>query len=224
MLQIGFASQTTALSQASAFASLASATDGRHCRVPRDQALFWEGDPIDGCYRVIDGAVRLCKMMPDGRRQISDFFGPGDLILIELGSEHAFTAEAIVDSVVCHYPRSSLDGLLQTDPRFSRQLLAVACDRLVSAHHRMAVLGRKTAEERLATFLAENARRLPQSRRVMNLPMSRADIADYLGLTVETVSRVLSKFKRERLIDLPDTHSVAIRNVEALERLSDGDA
>ena len=224
MLQIGFASPATARSQASATASLASAATGRHQHVRRDEVLFWEGEAVDGCYRVISGAVRLCKLLPDGRRQISDFFGPGDLILIELSHDHEFTAEAISNSVICHYSRATLEALLQCDLGFSRQLLTVACDRLVSAHHRMTALGRKTAEERLASFLAASARRLPETRRVMNLPMTRTDIADYLGLTIETVSRTLSKFKRDGLIDLPDSHSVVVCKLDALERLSEGEA
>ncbi|GGF43596.1 hypothetical protein GCM10011611_57530 [Aliidongia dinghuensis] len=224
MLANGFAPSACAQTQQSIFVALSgAAAPGRNQLVKRDQTLFWVGDPVDGYYRVISGAVRLCKMMPDGRRQISDFFGPGDLILIELSAEHAFTAEAVTDSVICHYPRPTIDALL-ADPKFSRQLLTIACDRLVSAHHRMAVLGRKTAEERLATFLVTSAKRLPASRQVMSLPMSRADIADYLGLTVETVSRVLSKFRRDGLIDLPDSHSVRIMDRDQLERLSDGDA
>jgi len=211
--------------QASACAVFSSAEAScLNLRVKRDQALFWEGDEVDGCYRIIDGAVRLCRMMPDGRRQISDFFGPGDLMLIELSDTHAFTAEAIVDTVVCHYPRSIVDTLLKSDPRFALELLAIACDRLVSAHHRMAVLGRKTAEERLATFLAGGAKRLTPKRPVMNLPMPRVDIADYLGLTVETVSRILSRFKRDGIIDLPDIHTVRVLDADLLDRLSEGEA
>ena len=219
------ATSSDAQIQASACAVFSSA-EASCCnlRVRRDQALFWEGDEVDGYYRIIDGAVRLCRMMPDGRRQISDFFGPGDLLLIELSDSHAFTAEAIVDSIVCHYPRSIVDALLRSDPRFALELLAFACDRLVSAHHRMAVLGRKTAEERLATFLAGGAKRLTSKRPVMNLPMPRVDIADYLGLTVETVSRILSRFKRDGIIDLPDTHSVVVCKLDVLERLSEGEA
>ena len=225
MLAAGFTPAAAARPQASAIAALSTAEAScRNLLVKRNQALFWEGDLVDGYYRVINGAIRLCKLMPDGRRQISDFFGHGDLVLIEFSDTHAFTAEAIVDTVICHYPRAAVDALIQSNPSFSRQLLTMACDRLVSAHQRMTELGRKTAEERLATFLVGGAKRLPPTRHVMNLPMSRADIADYLGLTIETVSRVFSKFKRDGIIDLPDIHSVQVIDTDQLDLLSEGEA
>lgn len=192
--------------------------------VKHDAALFWEGDTVAGYYRVVHGAVRMCKLMPDGRRQVADFFGDGDLILVEFSETHRFTAEAIVDSVICFYPRSAIDLLVQSDARFARQLLGLACDRLMSAHSQMVVLGRKTAEERLATFLSGHARRHPKPNRLMSLPMSRIDIADYLGLTVETVSRVLSKLKRQGVIELPDIHSVRVVDCDQLELMSEGEA
>jgi len=205
-----------------AFSSLEA--QARHSLLKRDAALFWEGDSVEGYYRVVSGAVRLCKLMPDGRRQVADFFAAGDLILVEFTDIHHFTAEAIVDSVICHYPRSAVDLLAETDPRFARQLLSLACDRLMSAHSQMVVLGCKTAEERLATFLVTQAKRHPSPNRLMSVPMSRADIADYLGLTVETVSRVLSKLKRRGIIDLPDIHSVRVIDCDRLDLLSEGEA
>src|ERR1700761_6137413 len=135
------------LAPVAAFMSLEA--HARQSLLKRDAVLFWEGDAVEGYYRVVSGAVRLCKLMPDGRRQVADFFAAGDLILVEFADVHHFTAEAIVDSVICYYPRSAIDLLAQTDHRFAQQLLSLACERLMSAHSQMLVLGRKTAEERI---------------------------------------------------------------------------
>lgn len=193
---------------------------GRNMMVKRDQTIFWGGDAAVSFYRVVSGAVRICKLMADGRRQVADFFAAGDLIVLDLAEKYSFTAEAVADSVVRQYPRAAIFNLLKNDQRFSQQLLALTCSRLMSAHHQMMTLGRKTAEERMATFLAGLARRSRQ----IELPMSRTDIADYLGLTVETVSRVLTKLKQQGVISVPNTHSISITDPEALELLCDGAA
>jgi CRP-like cAMP-binding protein len=224
MLEIASNSNHSSSHQPGSVAALSIIeAQARPSLLKRDAALFWEGDTVEGYYRVVSGAVRLCKLMPDGRRQVADFFAAGDLILVEFADVHHFTAEAIVDSVICYYPRSAIDLLAQTDHRFARQLLSLACERLMSAHSQMLVLGRKTAEERLATFLVTQAKRHSTPNRLMSVPMSRADIADYLGLTVETVSRVLSKFKREGIIDLPDIHSVRVKDCDRLALVSEGE-
>ena len=197
---------------------------GRNTVIKRDQTIFWEGDAAVSFYRVVSGAVRICKLMADGRRQVADFFAAGDLIVLDLAKKYSFTAEAVVDSVVRQYPRAAIFNLVKNDQRFSQQLLALTCSRLVSAHHQMMTLGRKTAEERMATFLAGLARRQPRRSRQIELPMSRTDIADYLGLTVETVSRVLTKLKLQGVISVPNTHSISITDPEALELLCDGAA
>ena len=195
---------------------------GRDVAVKRDQTLFWEGDPATSYHRVVSGAVRISKLMADGRRQVADFFSAGDIVIVDFADKYHFTGEAIVDSVIRRYPRSAIWGLVQSDPRFSRQLLALACSRLTSAHHQMMMLGRKTAEERVASFLSALAERQPQHTLQIELPMSRTDIADHLGLTVETVSRVLTRLKRQGAIKLPNTHSVTIIDREALQLLCDG--
>jgi CRP-like cAMP-binding protein len=195
---------------------------GRNVAVKRDQTIFWEGDAATSCYRVISGAVRICKLMSDGRRQVADFFTAGDIVVLDLTEKYSFTAEAIVDGVVRQYPRAAIRHLVQSDPSFSQQLLALTCRRLMSAHHQMMMLGRKTAEERMATFLSGLFVRQPRRNRQIELPMSRTDIADYLGLTVETVSRVLTKLKRQGAISLPNTHSVTITDPDALELLCEG--
>jgi CRP/FNR family transcriptional regulator len=197
---------------------------GRNTMIKRDQAIFWEGDAATSFYRVVSGAVRICKLMADGRRQVTDFFTAGDLIVLDLADKYSFTAEAVVDCIVRQYPRTAIFNLVKNDQRFSQQLLAITCSRLMSAHHQMMTLGRKTAEERMATFLTGLVQREPRRSRQIELPMSRTDIADYLGLTVETVSRVLSRLKQQGVISVPNTHSVSITDPEALELLCDGAA
>ena len=197
---------------------------GRDVAVKRDQVIFWEGDPATSFYRVVSGAVRICKLMADGRRQVADFFTAGDFVVLDLADTYSFTAEAVVDGVVRLYPRRAIWDLVQSDPHFSRHLLALTCHRLMSAQHQMMTLGRKTAEERMATFLSGLAQRQQPCQSRIELPMSRTDIADYLGLTVETVSRVLTKLKRQGAINLPNTHSVTITDPEALQLLCEGAA
>jgi CRP/FNR family transcriptional regulator len=195
---------------------------GRNVVKKRDQTIFWEGDPATSYYRVVSGAVRICKVMPDGRRQVTDFFTAGDMIVIDFADKYGFTAEAVTDCAVRQYPRAAILGLLNSDPRLSRQMLALACNRLMSAQHRMMTLGRKRAEERLATFLFGLAGHQPRRNALVELPMSRADIADYLGLTVETVSRELTKLRQQGMIALPNAHSVTIIDAEGLALLCEG--
>jgi CRP-like cAMP-binding protein len=197
---------------------------GSNIRVPRDRALFWEGDEASQCYRIIAGAVRICKVMADGRRQVSDFLLPGDLIGFDLNFTHRSTAEAIVDCVVRVYPKPQLERIVDESPRMARQMLHLAYDRLSLAQHQMVTLARKTAMERLASFLLTLGRRqAPPGKpsQPVALPMSRIDIADHLGLTVETVSRLFSKLKRDRVIGVPDTHSIIVLDWQTLDDLSE---
>jgi CRP/FNR family nitrogen fixation transcriptional regulator len=197
---------------------------GRNLAVKRDDAIFWQGDPAKYCFRVISGAVRICTLMIDGRRQVADFFAGGDMIGFDFADTYAFTAEAVTDSVVRQYPRSTILNLLTSDRQLSHQMLALACRRLTSAQHQLVTLGRKTAEERIATFLLALAGRQKRQSRQIELPMSRTDIADHLGLTVETVSRVLTRLKKQNVIELPSPHSVRITDAATLEDLGTGAA
>jgi len=193
---------------------------GRSHLLKRDQALFLEGDADDSHYLVIGGALRLSRQLPDGRRHVASFYAAGDLIAPESAGSCSFTAEAIVDSVIRRYSRSAIDYLVQSNPQVALQLLSLSYDRLAWAQNQMVVLGRKTADERIATFLLEHAARLPNHKRLMKMPMSRADIADYLGLTAETVSRVLSKLDRCKVVELLDIHSIRVLDEDRLEEIS----
>ena len=145
---------------------------------------------------MIKGAVRSHKLLSDGRRQIGAFHLPGDIFGLENGDFHRFTAEAIADTTLRIVKRQSLERVAKTDPAMVRTLLTMTSDNLQHVENHMLLLGRKTSQERVAAFLLEMNGRMKEPG-CMALPMSRRDIADYLGLTIETVSRALSEFKRK---------------------------
>jgi CRP/FNR family transcriptional regulator, nitrogen fixation regulation protein len=154
--------------------------------------IFGEKEPADYVYQVKTGAVRSYKLLSDGRRQIGAFHLVGDIFGLENGSEHRFTAEAIVHTTVRLVKRRSLELVAQSDAMVARNLLSMTTSNLQHAEDHMLLLGRKTSLERVAAFLLEMDKRLTAAG-VIALPMCRRDIADYLGLTLETVSRALSR-------------------------------
>src|SRR5215470_10494049 len=187
-------------------------------RYRRGAEIFGESEPADYVYQVIDGAVRSYKLLSDGRRQIGAFHLVGDIFGLENGPVHRFTAEAIVDTTVRLAKRVSLEHVAEEDATVARDLLDMTTNNLQHAENHMLLLGRKTSLERVAAFLLEMDRRLTAAG-VMALPMSRRDIADYLGLTLETVSRALSCLhekgilgflgQTQRQIVLLDRHELA---------------
>ena len=158
----------------------------------RGSEIYGEKEAAEYVYQVKSGAVRSYKLLSDGRRQIGAFHLAGDIFGLENGSLHRFTAEAIVNTTVRLIKRRSLEMVAESDAMVSRNLLSMTTDNLQHAENHMLLLGRKTSLERVAAFLIEMDRRLAAAN-VMPLPMSRRDIADYLGLTLETVSRALSR-------------------------------
>lgn len=162
--------------------------------------VYGEKEPAEYVYQVKSGAVRSYKLLSDGRRQIGAFHLTGDIFGLENGSEHRFTAEAIVDTTVRLVKRQSLELVAENDAMVARNLLSMTTNNLQHAEDHMLLLGRKTSLERVAAFLLEMDRRLTAAS-VMALPMSRRDIADYLGLTLETVSRAfaLARARHHRL-------------------------
>ena len=157
----------------------------------RGAEIFGEAEPAEYVYQVVEGAVRSYKLLSDGRRQIGAFHLVGDIFGLENGLAHRFTAEAIVDTTVRLAKRVSLEHVAEEDATVARDLLDMTTSNLQHAENHMLLLGRKTSLERVAAFLLEMDNRL-NAAGVMALPMSRRDIADYLGLTLETVSRALS--------------------------------
>ncbi|TYL86533.1 helix-turn-helix domain-containing protein [Bradyrhizobium rifense] len=180
--------------------------------------VYGEKEPAEYVYQVKSGAVRSYKLLSDGRRQIGAFHLATDIFGLENGSEHRFTAEAIVDTTVRLVKRKSLELVAESDAMVARNLLSMTTSNLQHAEDHMLLLGRKTSLERVAAFLLEMDKRLTAAG-VMALPMSRRDIADYLGLTLETVSRALSRLHElgvlgfigntQRQIVLLDRHQLA---------------
>jgi CRP/FNR family nitrogen fixation transcriptional regulator len=180
--------------------------------------IYGEKESADYVYQVKTGAVRSYKLLSDGRRQIGAFHLIGDIFGLENGSEHRFTAEAIVDTTVGLMKWRSLELVAERDAMVAKNLLSMTTNNLQHAEDHMLLLGRKTALERVAAFLTEMDRRLTAAG-IMALPMSRRDIADYLGLTLETVSRALSRLhdlgivgfisKNQRQIVLLDRQQLA---------------
>jgi CRP/FNR family transcriptional regulator, nitrogen fixation regulation protein len=185
----------------------------------RDMVLFHEGDPAQYYFKVVQGAVRSCKLLRDGRRHVGDFYLPGDFIGLDAEAEYVFTAEAIADATLVRYARRSVEALAVQEPKIGRRLLHLACRSLNAAQQQMLLLSRKTAEERIATFLIGIADR--KDGRQVSLPMTRTDIGDHLGLTMETVSRALAHLKSEGVIELKSSHDVRIRDREALAELAE---
>lgn len=189
---------------------------------PRE-TLFYEGDTADNVFNVTAGAIKLYKLLPDGRRQITGFVFPGDFLGIAFHNRYAYTAEAITGGTVCRFPRHKLETLLSELPALERRLLETASNELAAAQDQMLLLGRKSAQERLATFLLSVSRRAQRHGRnttMLELPMSRSDIGDYLGLTIETISRAFTKLRKADYIALPDTHHVELRDMTALAAMS----
>ncbi|MBR0700786.1 helix-turn-helix domain-containing protein [Bradyrhizobium sp. 62B] len=154
--------------------------------------IYGEKEPAEYVYQVKSGAVRSYKLLTDGRRQIGAFHLAGDIFGLENGSEHRFTTEAIVNTTVRLVKRQSLETVADSDAMVAKNLLSMTTNNLQHAEDHMLLLGRKTSLERVAAFLLEMDKRLTAAG-VLALPMSRRDIADYLGLTLETVSRALSR-------------------------------
>ena len=162
--------------------------------------IFGEKEPADYVYQVMTGAVRSYKLLSDGRRQIGAFHLTGDIFGLEIGSDHRFTAEAIIDTTVRLMKRRSLERVAESDVTVARNLLSMTTSNLRHAEDHMLLLGRKTSLERVAAFLIEMDRRSTAAG-VLALPMCRRDIADYLGLTLETVSRALSRLHDLEVLD-----------------------
>ncbi len=197
---------------------------GSKIRYSRGETIFNEGDPADYAYSVASGAVRLCKHTADGRRQIAQFLLPGDFFSFMAMDEHSFTAEAADDTVVICYPRRQIERMTDERPCLRRFFGSLLARRVKEVQNHLVTLGRQTAKEKVASFLVmlvERAGAEDESR--IDLPMSRQDIADFLGLTIETVCRMLTSMKRSRLIDLPNTHELIICDSDGISALAEGD-
>ena len=207
-------SELTELARATTVVELAPGEVFRH-----------EGDPPDYLFNITSGAVKLFKLLPDGRRQIVGFLSVGDFVGFGRADAAAASAEAITPLRLCRFERSRFRALLDAYPALERRLLAVASDEIAAAQDHMMLLGRLSAEERVGRFLlarATSSRRMGNSDNEFELPMSRGDIADYLGLTTETVSRVFTRLRQRGLIEYGAAKHVVLRKPQALAALAEG--
>jgi len=192
---------------------------GTVIHVPQGREVFAEGADTDVFYKVVSGVVRACKFLSDGRRQIEAFHVAGALFGFELGEERLMSAEAVTDCTLISYRRHSVEALAQKDQTVSHQLFQYAMQNLAQAQGHCLLLGRRGAAEKVACFLLDWAKRA-SDKRLLHLAMTRQDIADYLGLTIETVSRSLTQFERDGVIALPCARQVEILDTDALEDLA----
>jgi CRP/FNR family nitrogen fixation transcriptional regulator len=184
----------------------------------RNAEIYGENEPAEYLYKVVSGTVRTYKVLNDGRRQIGAFYVAGDMFGLEVGDEHTFSAEAIVDCKVMVIKRSSVLSMAARENDVARQLwMMTAAELLRVQDHIMLLI--KTAQERVAGFLLEMAKRVPGGNEI-DLPMSRQDIADYLGLTIETVSRTLTQLENSAAIAVPTSRRILLRNRAALTRMN----
>lgn len=196
---------------------------GRTVHFSAKSTLFEQDEPADTVYNITGGSVRLYKLLPDGRRQIVGFALPGDFLGLAMSDRNVFSADALESVTTCHFSRANFSDLLDEKPHLLRRLHSIASHELSLAQDQMVLLGRRTAEEKIAAFLMGlRARwgRINGANVHVPLPMTRQDIGDFLGLTVETVSRMLTRFARDKIIVIvPD--GVRLLDLPRLEALAE---
>ncbi len=193
---------------------------------PRGRVFIEEGQPAVDFFNMTAGTAKLFKMMPDGRQQIVGFAGAGHFLGLAVADNYAFSAQAVEPVRVCRFSRVKLQSVIHDFPALEQRLLETACNELVTAQETMLLLGRKSASERVASFLISWARvsgTCGHPRDRVHLPMTRADIADHLGLTIETVSRTLTRFRNEKRIRVNDASEITILDRAGLEALAAGE-
>jgi CRP/FNR family transcriptional regulator, anaerobic regulatory protein len=190
--------------------------------LPAGAALFWEGDEAGHIFDLLEGVVRVCRIMSDGRRAIMGFVHPGDVLGVSFQDRYLFMAEAVTEIKVRRFGRGRFFAMINESPALRPQLFAILCDEMSAAQDQMLLLGRKTAEERVVSFLLEIHRKRARGAEI-ELPMSRQDMADYLGLTIETVSRMMTSLTRRGLIAAGARHTVTLRKLSALREIAGHD-
>lgn len=187
--------------------------------------LIDEGEPEKYVFSVSTGCLKCFKLLPDGRRQITGFLFPGDFLGLARSETYPSSVEAVTHSSLCRMERSELEKFAETIPNLSRRLHELASEALAEVQGQIVLLGRKTAQERLATFLLTLSRRAGERGGATNpvdVPMSRDDIGDFLGLTTETVSRTFSRLRKEGLIGMDKDKRIEILDFEGLSDIAEG--
>jgi CRP-like cAMP-binding protein len=193
----------------------------RETTLARGQTLFFEGDPATSFYEIVSGTVRCARLSHDGRRQIFRFAMPGELLGVACVGAYGFSAEAVTEVTARRHHLSGLDAAMAADGDLRRRVVQALRDELATTRSQMMLLGRMSAAERLATFLLDLAERSPGPGGYLDLPMTRGDIADYLGLTVETVSRKFNELHARGLIRLETPTHIRITDQARIEAIAD---
>ncbi|MGE0828445.1 MAG: helix-turn-helix domain-containing protein [Hyphomonadaceae bacterium] len=216
MDMVGVAAQAAKLREVQSFAP---EIDAPSVVAPfaRNEEIFAEEEPTKYVYKVVSGAVRLIRILSDGRRHISAFYLPGEVFGFEPGEAHRFSAEAVVDSRIAMVRRAAIEDAACADARVGRAMWRLAAIDLQNLNEHMLLLGRMSATERVSAFLIELSARMGAGE-CIDLPMSRSDIGDYLGLTIETVSRTFTQLERDGAIAMPSARKIIVRNRARLNR------
>ena len=185
-------------------------------------ALILEGDQAGQISDVLEGVLRVYKILPDGRRAIMGFLYPGDVLGLCFQDRSLFTAEAVTAVRVRRFSRARFFSLVNESPDLRGQLFGLLCDEMAVAQDQMLLLGHKSAEARVVSFLVAVHRKCAAGSEI-ELPMSRLDMADYLGLTIETVSRMMTSLVRRGLIQATGRHRIALRKLSALRDIAGRD-
>lgn len=186
-------------------------------------AVFWEGDEAAHVFEVVEGVLRVYKILGDGRRVITGFIYPGDLIGVSLKDRYLYTAEAVTKIKVRRFAHNRFQEEINRSPELRPQLFARLCDEMAAAQDQMVLLARKSAEERVSSFLLHIARRLIGEGKlapIVEIPMTRLDMADYLGLTIETVSRIMTRLTSRGVIAPSGRHAIVVRKFDRLTALA----
>lgn len=184
-------------------------------------ALVREGEPALHVFNITMGSLRVYKLLPDGRRQITGFLFAGDFLGLAIGEAYVFSAEAMEPSTVCRFRKEPFRALVEQSPPLEHMLLHRTSHELAAAQNQMLLLGRKTAIERMASFLLDlpgHDPARPSAPGQVRLPMKRGEIADYLGLTIETVSRVLTRMKVMGIISMPSQNELIVERPARLRQ------
>ncbi len=200
---------------------------GRKQRVKAGQTLLWEGDDAPVVANVLEGVLKLVVATADGREQIVGIVFPSDFIGRPFGKESPYSVTAMTDAEVCIFNRNAFDEFAGSHPDLQQKLLRRTLDELDRARHWMMLLGRKSASEKVASFLLEMSERLSgqgcqvgSARNGFELPFGRQQIADILGLTIETTSRQLTRMRSDGLLDLPSRREIVITDRNAMEAMA----
>ncbi|WP_395670297.1 helix-turn-helix domain-containing protein [Phenylobacterium sp.] len=188
----------------------------------RDEEVYAQGAPVEHLYRLVRGVVRTTRLTADGRRQVGDFYYAGDLLGLEVGPDHQFSAEALTDCEVQVVRRGAVRAFAG-DAAMDRAILEGIRRELERAQAHVMLLGRRSAREKVAAFLKSMAEGCAGARggpQPVEMPMGRQDMADYLGLTIETVSRMLTQLQDEAVVEFPAVRRFQVKKWDRLEALA----